>query len=127
LIPKINIQISQWLTGSENLYLQKIVTKIAQARLSEIDRVYVQEAAQAGMAEVELAKLALETSEDENIKKYVCTLSPQRCYDQDRSSQDSSKPTNIESQGKKNKGYINTGPKQTQTATVMWEIFIQGC
>ncbi|MDB9383693.1 DUF4142 domain-containing protein [Nodularia spumigena CS-584] len=46
-------------------------TKIAQARLSEIDRVYVQEAAQAGMAEVELAKLALETSEDENIKKYA--------------------------------------------------------
>lgn len=64
---------------------------------------------------------------DENIKKYVCTLSPQGCYDQDRSSQDSSKPTNIESQGKKNKGYIDTGPKQTQTATVMWEIFIQGC
>ncbi|WP_338088470.1 DUF4142 domain-containing protein [Nodularia spumigena] len=46
-------------------------TQITQARLSEIDRVYVQEAAQAGMAEVELAKLALEKSEDENIKKYA--------------------------------------------------------
>ncbi|MCC2695394.1 DUF4142 domain-containing protein [Nodularia sp. LEGE 04288] len=46
-------------------------TKIAQARLSEIDRVYVQEAAQAGMAEVEMAKLALEKSNNDNVRQYA--------------------------------------------------------
>jgi putative membrane protein len=46
-------------------------THISQASLSEIDRIYVEEIAQAGMLEVELAKLALEKSDNENIKKYA--------------------------------------------------------
>ncbi|MDH6060250.1 DUF4142 domain-containing protein [Chrysosporum bergii ANA360D] len=40
-------------------------------RISEIDRVYVQEANQAGMAEVELAKLALERSKNEQVRQYA--------------------------------------------------------
>lgn len=43
----------------------------SQNSLSEIDRLYMQEAAQAGMAEVEMAKLALEKSDSENIKQYA--------------------------------------------------------
>ncbi|WP_414550180.1 DUF4142 domain-containing protein [Anabaena sp. CCY 0017] len=46
-------------------------TKILQNSLSEIDKIYLQEAAQAGMAEVEMAKLALEKSNNENIKQYA--------------------------------------------------------
>jgi putative membrane protein len=46
-------------------------TKISQASLSEIDMVYVQEAAQAGMAEVELAKLALEKSKNSDVRQYA--------------------------------------------------------
>ncbi|TVP56758.1 MAG: DUF4142 domain-containing protein [Nodularia sp. (in: Bacteria)] len=46
-------------------------TKEIQNSLSEIDRIYMQEAAQAGMAEVEMAKLALEKSDNENIKQYA--------------------------------------------------------
>lgn len=46
-------------------------THISQVSLNEIDRIYVEEIAQTGMLEVELAKLALETSDNENIKKYA--------------------------------------------------------
>jgi putative membrane protein len=46
-------------------------TNISQASLNEIDRIYVQEIADMGMLEVELAKLALEKSDNENIKKYA--------------------------------------------------------
>ncbi|GAX34986.1 DUF4142 domain-containing protein [Nodularia sp. NIES-3585] len=45
--------------------------KDSQNSLTEIDRIYMQEAAQAGMAEVEMAKLALEKSDNENIKQYA--------------------------------------------------------
>ncbi|MEA5516554.1 DUF4142 domain-containing protein [Nodularia sp. UHCC 0506] len=43
----------------------------SQDSLSEIDRIYIQEAAQAGMAEIEMAELALEKSDNENIKQYA--------------------------------------------------------
>jgi putative membrane protein len=46
-------------------------TTISQASLSEIDRIYVEEIAQAGMLELEMAQLALEKSDNENIKKYA--------------------------------------------------------
>lgn len=46
-------------------------TNISQARLNAIDRVYVNEAAQAGMAEVEMAKLALEKSNNDNVRQYA--------------------------------------------------------
>ncbi|MBE9200574.1 DUF4142 domain-containing protein [Nodularia sp. LEGE 06071] len=45
--------------------------KDSQNSLSGVDRLYLQEAAQAGMAEVEMAKLALEKSDNQNIKQYA--------------------------------------------------------
>jgi putative membrane protein len=40
-------------------------------RISELDRLYVTEAGQGGMAEVQMAQLALRKSKNENVKRYA--------------------------------------------------------
>lgn len=42
-----------------------------QTRLSELDRLYITESAQGGMAEVQMAKLALQRSKDNNVRQYA--------------------------------------------------------
>jgi len=42
-----------------------------QSQLSELDKLYVTEAAQGGMAEVQMAKLALQRSKDNNIRQFA--------------------------------------------------------
>jgi len=42
-----------------------------QSRLSELDRLYVMEAAQGGMTEIQMAKLALQRSRSNEVKQYA--------------------------------------------------------
>ncbi len=56
---------------SSNISTTTVGAKDSQNSLNEVDRIYIQEAAQAGMAEVEIAKLALEKSDNENVKQYA--------------------------------------------------------
>ncbi|UKO97713.1 DUF4142 domain-containing protein [Nostoc sp. UHCC 0870] len=42
-----------------------------QTQISQLDRVYITEAAQAGMAEIAMANLALQKSQDDKVKQYA--------------------------------------------------------
>lgn len=46
-------------------------TTQAQTQISQLDRVYITEAAQAGMAEIAMANLALQKSQDDKVKQYA--------------------------------------------------------
>jgi putative membrane protein len=50
---------------------QYTILETQTTRLSQMDMMYVQEASQAGIGELELANLALERSKNENIKQYA--------------------------------------------------------
>ncbi|MDB9540093.1 DUF4142 domain-containing protein [Anabaenopsis arnoldii] len=52
-------------------FSQYTILEAQTAQISQMDMMYVQEAFQAGIGELELANLALETSKNENIKQYA--------------------------------------------------------
>lgn len=56
---------------AQTTFNQYTILETQTTRLSQMDMMYVQEASQAGIGELELANLALETSKNENIKQYA--------------------------------------------------------
>lgn len=77
LIGIIGLSAAIAITGYTQVNPKAIATNITQNplpgtnQLTQLDRLYATEAAQAGMAEVEMAKLALQKSQDNKVKDYA--------------------------------------------------------
>ncbi|AUT00439.1 hypothetical protein CLI64_08580 [Nostoc sp. CENA543] len=77
LISIIGLSAAIAITGNLQINPQATATNISQnpvsatSQLTQLDRWYATEAAQAGMAEIEMAKLALQKSQNNNVKEYA--------------------------------------------------------